>query len=341
MPRTPRKALLALLALSATAVLAAGCSAMNEGDDGGGGGTVELSFANSYTTNHPHTRCGIQAVANAINGQNIGLRIKTFPNSQLGEDSTRFASVKSGDVEMDVQGSSALAESHPPVGVLDMAYAFDGPDHLFRFFDGRQGTRLKEDFAKATGARVLDVWYFGMRHFSANSAIRKPEDLEGLRMRYPDSKIYLENAKAVGAQATAVAFEELYLALQRKTVDGQENPIPTIAEKSLQEVQTHVNMSGHQTGSQLIVINDRQWSRLTPAQQKALQKAVTDTRARNRTCIEQDEAKIVADWKSKGRPTIVEDVDRAAFAAKAEAYFGRTLTGEQAELYKAIRATAP
>ncbi|MEU8796497.1 DctP family TRAP transporter solute-binding subunit [Spirillospora sp. NPDC048819] len=335
MPKTPRKT---LLALTATAVLASGCSAMNSGDDGG---DVTLSFANSYTDNHPHTRCGIKAVADAVNGQDIGVKVETFPNSQLGNDDTRFTSVRSGDLDMDVQGSSALAGSYAPIGVLDMAYAFNGPDHLFTFFDGQEGAGLKAEFAKATGTRVLDVWYFGMRHFTANKPIRKPEDLKGLRMRFPDSKIYLENAKAVGATPTAVAFEELYLSLQRKTIDGQENPIPTIAEKSLDEVQTHVSLTGHQTGSQLIVINEESWKKLSPEQQKALQKAVSDTRTANRKCIEADEAKILAEWKSKGEPTIVEDVDRNAFADKARKYFGENLEGEQAALFKTIRSTAP
>ncbi|XRQ10483.1 DctP family TRAP transporter solute-binding subunit [Actinomadura welshii] len=335
MPETPRRA---LLALTTAAVLATGCSAMNSGDDGG---DVTLSFANSYTDNHPHTRCGIKAVADAVNGRDIGVKVETFPNSQLGNDDTRYTSVRSGDLDMDVQGSSALSGSYAPIGVLDMAYAFNGPDHLFSFFDGPEGDRLKTEFAKATGTRVLDVWYFGMRHFTANKAIRRPEDLKGLRMRFPDSKVYLENAKAVGATPTAVAFEELYLSLQRKTIDGQENPIPTIAEKSLEEVQSHVSLTGHQTGSQLIVINEESWKKLSAEQQEALQKAVSDTRTANRKCIEEDEAKILAEWKSAGEPTVVEDVDTEAFADKAAKYFGETLEGEQAELFESIRSTAP
>ncbi|OLT17676.1 tRNA modification GTPase [Actinomadura sp. CNU-125] len=339
MRKTPGKAPgKALTALAAAAVLTAGCSAMNSGDDGG---TVKLSFANSHAADHPHTRCGIEAVADKINGQDLGMEIETFANSQLGDDAARFTSVKTGDLDMDVQGSSALAASYAPIGVLDMAYAFDGPDHLFGFFDGTRGTELKKDFATATGAQVLGVWFFGMRHFSANSPIREPADFKGLRMRFPDSEIYLENAKAIGAEATAVAFEELYLSLQRGIIDGQENPIPTIAAKSLEEVQSHVSLTGHQTGSQLIVINGDRWKELSPEQQQALRKAVSDTRAENRKCIEEAETKVLAEWRSKGKPTIVEDVDRTAFAEKAGKYFGEHLKGEQAELYKAIRSSAP
>nr|MDT0665428.1 TRAP transporter substrate-binding protein DctP [Micromonospora sp. DSM 115978] len=182
---------------AATAMVAAGCSSSDEGggDDGGtgggGGGSVTLSLANSYTTDHPHTRCGIQSVADKVNEQGVGLTIETFPNSQLGGDSDRFTSVVEGDVEMDVQGSSALAATFAPIGVLDVAYTFDGPDHLFEFFDSEATDQVKADFLEETGTRILDVWFFGMRHFTANSPIRTPDDLQGLRMRYPDSPVYL------------------------------------------------------------------------------------------------------------------------------------------------------
>lgn len=329
-----------MAALSVLAVLATGCTAVGSSDGGDDGDGVTLSFANSYTTGHPHTRCGIQAVADDVNGQDIGVQIETFPNSELGDDSSRFASVMAGDLDMDVQGSSALAETYAPVGVLDMAYAFDGPDHLFDFFDGPRGEDLKKDFAEKTGARVLDVWFFGMRHFSANKAIREPGDLKGQRIRFPDSKIYLENAKALGANATAVAFEEVYLSLQQGVVDGQENPIPTIAEKSFDEVQSHVSLTGHQTGSQLIVVNEDRWQELSGEQRKALQKAVSDARPENRRCIEDQEKKILDEWAEQGSVTVVDDVDRDAFSRKAESYFTKHLTGEQRRLYDAVRKAA-
>lgn len=331
--RTTRYRLLALL--PAAALLVSGCTALS--DTGGDGDTVTLSFANSYATGHPHTKCGIQAVADDINGQGIGVTIETFPNSQLGEDTERFTSLMAGDVDMDVQGSSALASTYAPIGVLDMAYAFDGPDHLFEFFDSAGADQLKQDFAEQTGARILDVWFFGMRHFTANRPIREPGDLKGLRMRFPDSPIYLENAKALGAKATAVAFEEVYLSLQQGVIDGQENPIPTIAEKSFDEVQSHVSMSGHQTGSQLIVISEERWQQLSAEQQEALQRSVSQTRTENRECIEQQEAEIVDEWQANGQMTVVADVDRDAFSKRAEDYFGDTLSGEQAELYQTIR----
>lgn len=338
-----RKTNRALVLVPAAALLAVSCTAMGSDDGGGGGGdggAVTLSFANSYTTEHAHTKCGIQMVADEINGQDIGVTIETFPNSQLGADTERFTSVMDGDVDMDVQGSSALASTFAPIGVLDMAYAFDGPDHLFEYFDSDAAGELKDDFAAETGTRILDVWFFGMRHFTADKPIRGPEDLRGLRMRYPDSPIYLENAKAVGASATAVAFEEVYLALQQGIIDGQENPIPTIAEQSFDEVQSHVSLSGHQTGSQLIVINEDSWQSLSAEQREALRTSVHETRAENRRCIEDEEARLLDEWRGTGAMTVVEDVDRDAFAQRAEQYFTETLSGEQLTLYQNVRESA-
>jgi TRAP-type C4-dicarboxylate transport system substrate-binding protein len=199
-----------LAALSVVALLLVGCSGNGEA---GEGDTVELAFAHSYSTDHPHHRCGAQLVADRINDQDLGLTINVFPNSQLGADTDRFNSVSSGDIDLDIQGSSALGAAYEPIGVLDVAYAFDGPDHLFEFFASDAAGQVKEDFREATDARVLSVWYFGMRHFTANSPIRTPEDLTGLRMRFPDSPTYLANAEAMGAEATAVAFEEVFLSL--------------------------------------------------------------------------------------------------------------------------------
>ena len=104
-----------------------------------------------------------------------------------------------------------------------------------------------------------------MREFTANEPIREPGDLDGLRMRFPNSPQFLMNAKALGADATEVAYEELFLALQQGTVDGQENPITNIAASSLQDVQDYISMSDHQANSNLVIIGGDSWTGLLRA----------------------------------------------------------------------------
>ena len=156
------------------------------------------------------------------------------------------------------------------MSVVDGAFVFDDSDHLHRFFTSEASQPLKDGFLAATGVRVLGAWSAGARQFTANKAIRTPEDLQGLRMRFPNSPQFLMNAAAMGASAVPVAFEELYLALQQGTVDGQENPINNIAANNIQEVQDVISMSSHQLNSNLVVINDAKWTSMSPEQQAAL-----------------------------------------------------------------------
>jgi tripartite ATP-independent transporter DctP family solute receptor len=313
-------------------------------DDGGGdGGSDEattLSFANSYPDEHPHNTCGAQVVADTLAEGDSGVEIEIFSNSQLGPDAERFASVASGDIDLDIQGASAISASFPEVGALDAAYAFDGPDALFEFVDSEEFEGLKERMLEETGVRVLDVWYFGMRHFTANQPIRTPDDFEGLRMRFPDSPQYLMNAEALGAEPTAVAFEEVFLALQQGTIDGQENPVPTIKDLNLPEVQSHVSLTGHQVGSVLAIVSEDTWQSLSGDQQEALQASISDTRDGDRQCVEDAESEILEEWKSSGEMTVVEDVDLDTFQTQAEDFFMSNYEGDQLALYEAIREGA-
>lgn len=327
----------------ASLLVLSACGSNDEGGDGGGdggGGSTTLSFANSYPDEHPHNTCGAQVVADTLADGGTGVEIEIFSNSQLGPDAERFASVASGDIDLDIQGASAISASFPEVGALDAAYAFDGPDALFEFVDSEAFDAMKERMLEETGVRVLDVWYFGMRHFTSNQPIRTPDDFEGLRMRFPDSPQYLMNAEALGAEPTAVAFEEVFLALQQGTIDGQENPVPTIKDLNLPEVQSHVNLTGHQVGSVLAIVSEDTWQSLSAEQQEAVQAAISDTRDGDRQCVEDAEAEIVEEWKSSGEMTVVEDVDLDTFRSQAEDFFMANYEDEQLALYEAIREGA-
>jgi tripartite ATP-independent transporter DctP family solute receptor len=336
--------LLTLAAAAAAALALGGCAP-------GGGGTetspageenpqIDLTLANSYTDDHAHSRCGALVIAEELNGLDIGLNVEVFTNSQLGADADRFASLIAGDIDMDMQGVSAMSASYAPIGVLGSAFAFSDPDHLFRYFDGEESQPLKDAVVDEIGVRILDPYFFGYRTFSANSPIRTPEDLQGLRIRFPDTPIHLANAEALGATAVPIAFEELFIALQQGTADGQENPIPTIKSLSLDEVQTHVSLDNHLTDFQAVIINEEKWQQMSAEQQEAVTEVVHEVRAEDRQCIEDDTQAIIDEWKETGAVEVVEDVDRDAFEERAVEYFSEYYSGADLELFEAIRASA-
>lgn len=341
--RTNRRAV--ALALCAVVPLAlAACSGGGNGEPEATGeptenAEVELTLAHSYQETQPQHRCGAQVIADEVAAADVGLTVEIFPGSQLGGDADRISSVVSGDIDIDIQGASALGAVYAPISVLDAAYAFDDSEHLTRFFTSDASADVLQGFEEETGVHTLGAWSAGMRQFTANAPIRTPDDLQGLRMRFPASPQFLMNAEALGAAATEVAYEELFLALQQGTVDGQENPIVNIDALNLEEVQDYISLSSHQANSNLVIIGEV-WGELSAEQQEALQAAVDTAMEQVPTCVAEDEEKSLAAWTEGGTMEVVDDVDVEAFREKAEAYFQDNLEGEQLEVYEAVRGAA-
>ena len=324
-------------------LLAAACGGSDDagssGGGGGGGEEVELTLAHSYTDQQPQHRCGAQVIADEVAAADVGLTIEIFGSSQLGADADRIQAVVAGDHDIDIQGASALGAVHEPMGVVDAAYAFDDGEHLAEFFSGEASQQLKDGFAEATGVQVLGAWSAGARHFTANEPIREPGDLEGLRMRFPNSPQFLMNAEALGATPTEVAFEELYLALQQGIVDGQENPITNIQAQNFLEVQDTLSLSAHQENSNLVIIGPV-WEELSTEQQEALSAAVESAVAQVPDCVAEEEQAFLDEQEAAGDVEIVDDVDVDAFRSQAEEYFTENYSGESLEVYEAIRGSA-
>ncbi|MGM7679171.1 DctP family TRAP transporter solute-binding subunit [Microbacterium sp. A94] len=341
--RTRRTMWLALVAAPAMMLVACSSAGDTTGGDGGGdadAGTVQkLSLAHSYNEDQPQHRCGAQVIADEVNAAGVGLEIEIFPSSQLGGDADRIASVASGDIDIDIQGASALGAVYEPISVLDSAYAFDDADHLATFMASDASDTVTADFEEASGVHTMGAWSAGARQFTANTAIRTPEDLEGLRMRFPGSPQFLMNAKALGAEATEVAYEELYLALQQGTVDGQENPITNIVASNLKEVQDYVSMSSHQLNTNLVIVGPV-WDELSDEQQQALTAATETAVTEVTSCVAEDEEALLEEWRTGDDWEVIEDVDRDAFSEKAEEYLSGVLTGDSLTVYEAIRSTA-
>lgn len=334
--RTKRLTWLAVAAVPA--LLLAGCS--DDGAaEGGDGDTIKLTLAHSYTEDQPQHRCGAQVIADEVKAADVGLEIEIFSSSQLGGDADRIASVASGDIDIDIQGASALGAVYEPISVMDAAYAFDGPEHLAAFVASDEGQSVLDDFAEAAGIHTLGVWSAGARQFTANSPIRTPDDLEGLRIRFPGSPQYLMNAKALGASATEVTYEELYLALQQGTVDGQENPITNIASQNLAEVQDYLSLTNHQLNTNLVIMSSK-WEELNSEQQDALSAAVDKAVTEVTDCVAEDEEETLDQWRADGDWEIIDDVDIQAFRDKALPYLEEHLTGDSLAVFEAIRATA-
>jgi TRAP-type transport system periplasmic protein len=347
--RSTRRGLIAASVLAATTLVVTGCAggggAPEETGDAGASDNkpVTLSVATSQNEQTPNYFCGVELLKERLEEADIGFTVELYPASQLGPDADRFPLVQAGDIDIDLQGASALSATYEPIGVVDAAYAFNDVDHAFQWID-ESSEDLFTGFHEATGVNIVDGWYFGNRTFTTKDVeVRGPEDLAGVPIRFPNSPIFLANAEALGVtNPVSVAVEEVYTALQQGIAVGQENPIVATRSSSYDEVLNTAILNDHNVGIHWILVSDKTYEKMSEEQTALLEETIHEIRPENAECVDEATEEILEEYRANDAFTVIEqeDIDMDAFISQAEEFFEGYFTGENLEAYQAIRETA-
>jgi tripartite ATP-independent transporter DctP family solute receptor len=297
----------------------------------------KLKFAHVYETSEPYHTYAVWAGGEIAKRTNNRYSIDVFPASQLGNETQINQSLSLGTVDMIYTGQAFAGRTHPPISIGGAPYMFRDLDHWKKFSQSKVLAELNDAYFKKGGNRPIAAFYYGVRHTTANKAINKPEDMKGLKLRVPDAPLYIMYPKIAGANATPIAFAEVYLALQNKTVDAQENPLPTILAKKFYEVQTHVNLTGHITEMLLAIVGGHVWSKLSDADKKAFVDVFNEAAVKSNAEIEKSENQLATDFGTKYGRTVVKS-DRVAFKKAFEPFHvGKDVPWDKA-LYDRVQA---
>lgn len=207
---------------------------------------IVIRLAHVYASDHPFSK-GVNKLAKEVERRSKGrLIIKISPEGQLGSEKDIADGIMNNIIDMAIIGPGELGKRFKPVLVFDAPYVFRDYEHMQKVVTGEVGKQLWDKMADETGIRVLSALYYGTRYVTTSrSPIYSPEDMKGLNLRTPNQPLSVKNAKAMGANPTPLALSEVYLALQQGGVDGQENPIATIATHKFNEVQKYIILTSH------------------------------------------------------------------------------------------------
>src|SRR5947209_4599142 len=272
----------------------------------------KLKFAHVYETSEPYHTYAVWAAGEIAKRTSNKYTMDVFPASQLGNETQINQSLSLGTVDVIYTGQAFAARTYPPLSIGGAPYMFRDFKHWQKYAESQIFWDLAEGYHEKSGNKPVAAVYYGVRHTTANKAIVKPEDMKGLKLRVPDAPLYIMYPKVVGANATPIAFAEVYLALQNGTVDAQENPLPTILAKKFYEVQSHINLTGHITEMLITIVSGPLWSKLSDADKKVFQDVFREACARATVEIAAAENRLVDEFATKYGRTVVKS-DRAAF----------------------------
>jgi tripartite ATP-independent transporter DctP family solute receptor len=272
---------------------------------------TELKWAHVYETGsayHNWAEWAAQQIKQKTDGR---IDIKVFPASSLGKEEDINEGLTIGSVDMIYTGANFAERDYGPIAISDYPFALRDYKHWQAYRDSDLLKELSAGYKDATGHSVLALTYYGARHVTSNKQILTPADMKGLKIRVPNAPVHMMFPKAVGANATPMAFSEVYLGLQQGVVDAQENPLPTIKFKKFYEVQSHISLTGHITVSLLTIVSDSAMKKIGADDAKIVEAVLQEAASQASDEIEKSEAELVGWFREQG--LTVDTVDTSLF----------------------------
>jgi len=239
-----------------------------------------LKIACVLDAQHP-MMIGGRRMAEIVERESKGrLKIALYPSSQLGGQREVLQNVQAGVVDGVLEATATLTNFVPQFGAIDLPYLVKDHDAAYRLFDS---TVFEQELARpaaTAGFHVVNVWEVSFRDvYTRSKAINGVADLKGQKLRVIPSPSYLALFRALGAAPTAMAFGEVYTALQQGVIDGAENDAVTYMTTKHMEVAKNLAITHHMMLANTFFMSERVWQRLAPDLQDVIKNASLEGRA--------------------------------------------------------------
>lgn len=183
--------------------------------------TITLRAGHSANASEPY-HLGLQRFAEIVNRETNGeVEVQIFPNSQLGSEREMIEGLYLGTIDVTVPTNGVVTNFVKELEIFDLPFLFDDREHMYRAVDGEVGNRLSQAMQEQ-GLRLLGFYEAGIRHIVTDYPIHSIEDIKGKNIRTMQIPAHVASFNAFGANATPLAYNELYSALEAGVVDGAE-----------------------------------------------------------------------------------------------------------------------
>ena len=242
-------------------------------------------------------------------------------NASLIAQNSELEAIASGDLEMSIASAQELAQFFPEFSIFATGYVHQSAEHQVAVFNDALMDPFKQKVEDELGVKLLAVMYLGQRHVNLRQCkdevdVQTPADLAGINLRMPGTDAWQFLGKALGANPTPMAFTEVYTALQTGSVDGQDNPLPTVVDAKFFEVTCQIALTSHLVDLNYVAFSKTVWDGLSADQQAAVKTAAEDAAESGRQAQLKKEAELGAFLEENGL-TLYEP-DLAAFRAHVQ-----------------------
>jgi len=203
-------------------------------------------------------------------------------------------------VDLAAYATCTLAVIDKQLPVATLPWSFDSYQHARTVIDETGGNYYAERLAQK-GITYLGSFHNGFRQISnSKHPINDPADVKNLKIRVPGSEIYMGFFRTLGADPTSMSWSEVFTAIQQGTIDGQENGVSVTYTAKMAEIQDYLTMWNYSYENNLFIANTLIWDNLEPKTQQLLMECALEACEWGRDTLEQEEAKLLEEFKEMG-----------------------------------------
>ncbi len=242
-------------------------------------------------------------------------------NGSLFKQGTEPAAMARGNLELAAISAFDIAKLVPEFSVFTAGYVIRDPAQQQKVFNGPIGAELFKTVAEKMEVTALATAYLGTRQINLRDTrkVATPADLKGVKLRMPGTREWLFLGEALGATATPLAFGEVYLGLKTGTIDGQDNPLPSVRAAKFYEVTKQIVLTGHLVDSLFITMSNKSLNALGAAQRQKVVAAAQAAALWNNDNRIKEESQLVEFFKKEGLQVVTPDVE--AFRKSVQAAY--------------------
>ena len=259
-----------------------------------------MRISHAVAETHPSHQTLLEFEKAVEEGTNGAVQVELIPNGALGGETQLAEMVQLGSLQGTVIGADAASGIIPEFALIGAPYMFNSRPSVYAALDGEFGQTLADKAAKFN-IYVAGWGDAGFRNVTnSKHEIVTPDDLKGIKIRVMENELHMALFKAFGASPSPIAFNELFTALQQKTVDAQENPITVFTVSGFYEVQKYMTTTEHVYTAAPFLISQTWLDTLPDEYQTVIKDAATKWVSDQRQAMEDGEAAHMQTCKDNG-----------------------------------------
>ncbi len=246
---------------------------------------------------------------------NGSIKLTAHHSGELGNDAEALQSTRMGTIDIIFAGTSGFTSFYDKAKILDLPFLFDSAQDAYEIVNSQIGEQIFADLPKS-GLVYLSEGDNGMRHIATtNRPVKSVDDVKGLKIRVPTSKMYLDVWSALGSTPVALALNELAIALANGTAEAQDNATYHLVANATYDDIKHYSFINYMWMGCTMAMNQKTWDKLTADQQKILKEQAIAAAKYSFDTIEEDNMTATETLKKAG-VKFIENPDIQSFKNK-------------------------